>query len=52
MLGESLSRIEAKDRYLGSIVAEDDPRYDSTGLNVDHGSDLRKYDVWHPALLS
>ena len=45
MLAQSLSCVETKDRDLGSTVAKDHARHDRAGLNVDRGSDVRKYEV-------
>jgi len=52
MLAETLSCVKAKDRDLGSVVAKDYARYDGARLNINRRGDLRKHDMWHPALLS
>src|ERR1039458_9098881 len=47
MLAQSFSCGESEDRNLCLLVAEDHARHNGTGLNIDRGSDVRKYEVCH-----
>jgi len=47
MLAQSFSCGESKDRNLCLAVAEDHARHNGTSLNIDRGSDVRKYEVCH-----
>src|ERR1019366_3598169 len=45
MLAQPRSCVEAKDRDLNAVVAEDHARHDCARLNVDRGSDVRTYEA-------
>src|ERR1017187_1834213 len=51
MLAQPRSCVEAKDRDLNAVVAEDHARHDCAGLNIDRGRDVGTYEAWHCALL-